>query len=185
MKRKFELVSMLMVVFLIVGMSNSYAQRFNRGEGKRGMAARNMEQFEGRIHQALDLSEEQQAKLKALRLEHQQKMKYEHNKVGEDEARLKTLMSAPEKDLKAINKTIDKISEAKAELWKKKIAHQEEMKEILTPEQQSKMEQLKARRGMSKKGPRGMRQGFHRGQGKGPGMGNHPEHTRRNFHGKR
>lgn len=148
MKKGRFLTSLSLIAVLLTISGTTFAQRGQRGQAGR-MAP--MEQ--------LNLSEEQREKLNTLRADHQKEMRYENNLLQEKNARLSTLLSAPERDETAVNNTIDQIAEMKAGLMKKRIAHQEEAKTILSPEQIDKMETL----GAGKRGPhnmRGMRSGI-------------------------
>ncbi len=165
MKKRIRLTSISLVALLLLGSGTTFAQR----DGKR--MNRNTQNPQMRFHQSrpemariMDLTEDQQQKLQEIRISHQKEMQYDNNLIREKEAHLKTLLSASERDNKAVNKTIDEISASRGELLKKRIANQNEMKSILTPEQAEKIGAFgpaigrKAGRGF------GQRQGFGQGQ---------------------
>lgn len=183
MKRKIKMTSIALAIVLAAGTGTSLAQKFHRGGGF-GMGNRQMtvQPDSGFGLLALDLSEAQQTNITALRVEHQKTMQHEHNLLLEKEARLQTLLSAPDRDEKAINKTIDEISVAKADLLKKRLANREEMKLLLTDEQVTKLEANNGwpgyrnhPRGFGQRGGKGFGGGAMRpaqGRGLGPcGMG--------------
>lgn len=103
-----------------------------------------------------NLSEEQMNGIKASRLELMKKNQPIENEIGELQARLKTLQSAPKADMNAINKVIDQISDKKAQLAKNMAAHEQEVRKLLNDEQRLFFDQHR------KNGP----------QGPGPNMNN-------------
>ena len=143
----FTSVGILTIMLMLSG--TLYAQNGRRGQqGQRG----------ARMEAALDLTETQKEKLSDLRAKHQKDLRYQQNILNEKNARLKTLMSAPEQDMKEINSTIDEISVMKGDLMKKRIANKNEMKAILTPEQIQKFESLGLGNGINQRfGERGNR----------------------------
>jgi len=155
MKKRTRITSLALIAFLMVGSGALMAQRGTQG----GMQNRQLKNTpfkhqnqNPRMAQMpnLDLSDEQKAELKSLRAENQKVIRYESNMLKEKQAHLRTLLSAPKKDDKAIDKTIDQISSAKGDLLKKKIANQEKMKSLLTDEQVQQLEN--SRRGKRKVG---------------------------------
>lgn len=166
MKRTKNWITALLVLVMVSAGTETFAQRFNQGE-RPGRGQRQWEERErgARAMEMLDLTEEQAAQLKEMRGTHQKDMTYAMNQIREKEAHLQTLLSAPEQDQKAINKTIDDIAAARAEQMKKKIANRNDLKKILSEEQISQMENLR--------GHRGPQQGFGPGRemGRGPGAG--------------
>ncbi|MEA1878567.1 MAG: Spy/CpxP family protein refolding chaperone [Bacteroidota bacterium] len=167
-----RLTSFGLVALLLLGSGTTFAQR----SGKR--MNRNTQNPQMRFQQnrlgmanILDLTEDQQKQFQEIRISHQKEMVYDNNLIREKEAHLQTLLSAVDRDMKAINKTIDDISSSKGELMKKRIANREDMKSILTPEQIEKIGAFgpaigrKAGRGF------GQRQGFTQGQGFGQRQG--------------
>lgn len=158
MKKRIRLTSIGLVALLLLGSGTTFAQkRFQ--QNRQGMA------------NVLDLTEDQQKQFQEIRISHQKGLIYDNNLIKEKEAHLQTLLSAEERDMKAVNKTIDEISSSKGELMKKRIANREDMKSILTPEQREKVGAFgpaigrKAGRGF------GQKQGFTHGQGFGQRQG--------------
>ena len=179
LKRKLSGLSILVILLMLSG--SIYAQNgrrgSKRGSGNQGMM---MQQQQRPLASMLDLTDDQQADLAKIRASHQEGMLYAKNQLAEKTAHLKTLLSAPERDSKAVDATIDEITSMKADLLKKQISNRDEFNTVLTPDQQQKMTAVKQR--MGPQNQRGMRQGgeFSRGfNSKGMRSGN-----QRGFHGK-
>ncbi len=90
---------------------------------------------------ALDLSEEQQEQMQALRLEHYKVMKPLRNQMAELKAREQTLISEEEVDMKALNKVIDDQTALQNKMRKLSVEHRLAVREILTDEQMMKLDQ--------------------------------------------
>ncbi|MBL7073837.1 Spy/CpxP family protein refolding chaperone [candidate division KSB1 bacterium] len=82
-----------------------------------------------------DLTEEQEAKIRGMRVDFMKEGLPLKNEIGEKRARLRTLMTANKTDEKAINKLIDDISRLRTRMMKKKVAHHQAVRRILTEEQ--------------------------------------------------
>jgi len=106
-----------------------------------------------------DLTQEQQTKIEGLRTAMVTECLNIKNQIEEKRAHLNTLMTVEQPDMTAINSTIDEMYVLKAQLEKKKVAHIQEIRNILTPEQRLQFDMNHAKRGM--------------GEGMGPG---HPGH---------
>ena len=164
--KKGKVLSRISILAVLLIMSGSvFAQRGQRMQADRGRMAVNdvrpvraMQRDGSRIDAVLDLSDEQKEAVQSLRATHQKEAIHQKNLLNEKNAQLKTLMSAPERDQKAVENTIDEISGMRGEMMKKQITNRDEMKNILSPEQVEKLESL----GIGN----GLRQGF---QGK-PGQ---------------
>ena len=171
MKIREKLIGTFIIGTLLVFSSSAFAQRGERSRMMRQDAPR-MERLQdhNRISAVLDLSDEQKEKIQDLRSNHQKEMMYSRNLLNEKNARLKTLLSAPDNDEKAINSVIDEISSMKGDLMKNQISNREEIKGVLTPDQLQKFEALGKR--------------LH--QRRGPGLnGRFDDHGSRNFKGRR
>ncbi len=86
-------------------------------------------------HEIPNLTDEQKAKIKELKIANMKVMLPLKNKIGEKRAHLRTLITAENIDMKAINKTIDEIGSIRTEMIKKKIANRMEIRKLLTEEQ--------------------------------------------------
>jgi Spy/CpxP family protein refolding chaperone len=117
------------------------------GPGGYGFCPKGQEGFQsgqgrGRMQQpALDLSEEQQEQMQALRLEHYKVMNPLRNQMAELKAREQTLISEEEVDMKAVNKVIDDQTDLQNKMRKLTVTHKLAVKEILTDEQLMKLDQ--------------------------------------------
>jgi len=110
----------------------------------------------------LNLTEAQQAKITDLRLKHQKKKLQIRNLIDEKRARLQTLRLADNFDQKAINKIIDDMTKLKAKNMKQGIAHQQEVRTLLTEEQRMIFDLQKQNRRHNKGIHRGQRMGHKR-----------------------
>lgn len=99
-----------------------------------------------------DLTEEQKQKMKSLRMTHQREMLQLKNQLNEKKAHLKTLETADNADINAINKTIEEMGSIKTDMLKKRAAHKQEVRKILTDEQRLKFDTKH-----SQKGKKGMK----------------------------
>ncbi len=146
MKNQFQI---LVVVVAILMSGSVFAQR-GQGKGMRGQMACTM---------LPDMTDAQQEKIKQLRLDHQQEALLLRNQMGELKAKLRTLETAEKTDLGAINSTIDQIGKVQNQMHKKRAAHKQEVRKVLTDEQRvifdsraGKMRKGKMRRGRGCRG---------------------------------
>jgi len=128
----------LTILLAIFASSNIYAQRMQRmnanQKGNRMMLHQNMDQ-KGMGMAGLNLSEEQLQKIGELRTKNLKEMLPITNEMQEKRAHLKTLTTAERVNQKEIDKVIDEIAMLTAKQMKAKIAHQQEMRSLLTEEQ--------------------------------------------------
>ena len=122
---------LLMVAVLIWPVLEGTAQTRQRGAERQHTQVRR--QIDGT--RLLDLTEEQQSKMKDLRMDMQKRILPLQNKIGEYDAKLQTLASVEQADLKAINKVIDSKMEASAKVMKIKAENHQKIRSILTEEQ--------------------------------------------------
>lgn len=121
--------------------------------------------FGPRIQAILDLTEEQQEQLSALRVEHIKIMKPLRAEMGELNARERTLMAQDEIDMKAVHKVIDQKTDLSNTIQKKQLDNRLACRNLLTEEQQVIMDQQRMHAGrMSACGGKRMRSG-HPGRG--------------------
>jgi Spy/CpxP family protein refolding chaperone len=114
----------------------STAAMAQRGEGRMMMERpANHKQMNQEVRCGLELTTEQEAKIKEIRVKHIAEVTPLKNELGEKYARLRTLQSVDKPDLNAINKIIDEISVIKANIQKKGAAHKVAVASLLTPEQ--------------------------------------------------
>jgi len=123
----------------------------NRQGGRAGQFAR------------LNLSEEQQAEITALRSEHYKEITPLRNKMAELRARERTLLSEESVDMKAVNKNIDEQTDLLNTTRKLQTKHQLAMRSHLTDEQLMQVQQRRQFAG---------RTGFHGKSGNRGNRGN-------------
>ncbi len=125
-----KVLKLLIAILLVTSFSfSAYGQRAERNFDKREFKER---------HAGLnlpDLTEEQTEQIKALRTSMKKEMIKTQNEVGELNAKLRTLETADKPNMNKINSTIDQISVIKTDMAKKKAAHQQDIRSILTQEQ--------------------------------------------------
>jgi len=130
---KINALWMFLLVMLVSSIGAS-AQN-ERGEREfRGKRAR-MEQRGPRGPMIPDLTEEQQEKIKAIRLETQKQKLPLQNELREKKARMSTLTTAENPDMKAINKLIDEMGAIKVKMEKIQAAQHQEVRKQLTEDQ--------------------------------------------------
>lgn len=147
------------------GAGQGYGQGYGRGTGQ-GYGQTD-QAFGLRMQTILDLTEEQQEQLSALRVEHFKMMKPLRAEVGELNARERTLMAQEDIDIKAVHKVIDQKTDLSNTIQKKQLDNRLACRSVLTEEQQVIFDQQKMNAGrMSARGGKGMRSG-QPGQGRG------------------
>ena len=129
MKRLVKEVITVTLMFVVINVAN--AQQGQRNGYRHGTAN---EQGFG-LERGLNLTEDQQAQMKSLHLKLQQEMLPIRNKLGENRARFRTLSTAENADMKAINKLIDTNSQLSASMVKLQAANQQAVRKLLTEEQ--------------------------------------------------
>jgi len=165
MNKRTRLTSFGLVALLLLGSGTTFAQRAGKGFNRDAQNPQmRFEQGRQGMANILDLTEDQQKQFQEIRTSHQKELRYDNNLIREKEAHLQTLLSAEDRDMKAINKTIDEISSSKGEQMKKRIANREEMKSILTPEQVEKIGTFGPAIGRKAGRSFGQGQGFAQGQ---------------------
>lgn len=105
----------------------------------------------------LNLTDEQKEAFKESRLATQKLLQPLQNELGEVKARQKTLMSAQEPDMSAINANIEKMGTLKIEMAKIQAKQRLEMRAKLTDEQRLKFDNHQGRK-IHNKRSMGMRQ---------------------------
>lgn len=93
----------------------------------------------------LNLTDAQKEEFKKSMMALQKELKPLRNELDELNAHQKTLVSADQPDLKAINKNLDKIGELKTEMAKIQVKHRLDMRAQLTEEQQMKFDMFKGK----------------------------------------
>ena len=130
-------LKLLVLAVAMIGISNlALAQR---GDGPRQQRHHRSSDGQGmrweRMAEQLDLTDAQQDQIKTLRLSFQEETLPLKNELREKKARMQTLTTAKEADMKAINQLADEMGGLKTTMMKKHLAHQQEVRKILTDEQ--------------------------------------------------
>jgi len=118
-----------------------------------------------------DLTEDQQAKIEALRLDHLKEMTALRNQTNELRAKKQTLMTTDNTDMKEINSVIDQMTELQNKKMKVSAKHQQDVRNLLTDDQKVYFDSH-SHRGHRKGRGMSSRKGNGRGQGNGQGTGN-------------
>lgn len=93
-----------------------------------------------KMHQMLDLTEEQQGKIEELKTAQMKEMLQLKNQLNELKAKQQTLKSAENADMKAINANIDEITSVKNKMMKQKAKHHQDVRALLTEDQRVKFD---------------------------------------------
>lgn len=158
-KRSLAMIALLMVSFTY----GSIAQR-RQGPPQDG-ERQGHPPMEQRDHERgpkiPNLTEEQEAQLKGLHLEMEKSSLPIQNQIAEKEARLKTITTASEINLKDAGRVIQEISDLKTQLMTLRVENLVKMKEILTDEQEMALNHQLLKRPEK---PQGGKPGFGRGR---------------------
>jgi len=143
--KRLEKVMIVITMILMVNIV-AYAQQGN-GHNQR---------HDSNLKQGLNLSEDQLSKMKTIRLDLQKELLPIKNKLGENKARYRTLTTAENADMKAINKLIDDNSQLTASMAKLKAANHQTVRQLLTEDQRILFDSRDMRR-VKKHGQQGRR----------------------------
>lgn len=91
-----------------------------------------------KMHQMLNLTEDQQTKIDDLKTANMKEMLQTKNELNELKAKQQTLASAEKADMKAINANIDEITSVKNKMMKQKAKHHQDVRALLTEDQRVK-----------------------------------------------
>ncbi|WP_420388096.1 Spy/CpxP family protein refolding chaperone [Roseivirga sp.] len=128
-------LAMVMMMFMVTTV-DGYAQRRQGPPPQQGERHQSDEGERERGPKIPNLTEEQKTQMKALHLETEKLSQPIHNEIGEKEARLKSITSASEIDLKEAGRVIQEISDLKVKLMNLRVEHLAKVKEVLTDEQE-------------------------------------------------
>ena len=123
--RKMRLV-MLILIISLTGMQKTFSQ-----------AGPNCpkENKQGCIYTIPDLSDTQKTEIEKLKVAHMKNMQNLQNQIGEKEAKLKTLETSDNPDMKAINGLVEEIGSIKTDILKERVNHRLNVRKLLTEEQ--------------------------------------------------
>ena len=165
-------LNVLIVGIAAVIMSFSYqvnAQRYGRGQGQ-GWNQQNNQGWNQQYNQTWNcnipnLTEVQQTKIEKMRTANMKEMIQSRNFMAEKRAHLNILRTADKVDMNAINKAIDEMGANRTKMMKKREAHRQSIRQILTDDQKVYFD---SRRGRGSRGGNGQGNGMGRnGQGRG------------------
>ncbi|NQU52342.1 MAG: Spy/CpxP family protein refolding chaperone [Bacteroidetes bacterium] len=154
------IVAALFISTVVIAQPEKSGKQWNKNPERKAMMMKRFAQ-QKREHQNF-FTEEQKEAMKNLKLETAQKLKPLKNELRELMAHQTTLTTENKADLKAINKNIDKMSEAKAEMAKIMAAQHQQVRSLLNDEQLIKFDSMKEKSG-NKQGGQFMRQRGNRG----------------------
>lgn len=163
--------SAIIVMVLMLATAGNVLSQQSYQQGPRGPKAG--PNFDTRIP---NLTEEQQTKIKEIRVAHLKEVQTLQNQMGELKAKQKTLSTAEKPDQKAIDANIDEITKVQNQMMKKASSMHQKVRALLTDEQKIWFDNHAGRKGMHD--GKGMRKGGcpcdGTGQGRGQGMGQQP-----------
>lgn len=167
--KKITKFSIILIALLMIAGLDSFAQR------GRGMTERRVDQGTTFVCQYIpNLTEDQQEQLSELRTEHLKEMQEYRNKINENRARYRTLVTQEPADRGAINEKIDEYTELKNQMMKLQAAHRQQIREQLTEEQKVYFDARAGRRGshaVSQRRPGGRGHSGHPQRTPGSGRG--------------
>ncbi len=106
-----------------------------------------------------NLTDEQETQIEKLRTAHQKEVLPLRNQLGEMEAKLRTLTTGDKVDMALVNKQLEDISAVKLQLAKKREAHKQDVRKLLTDDQRVQFDMHsgmgKGRPGKGSMGPMG------------------------------
>lgn len=132
-------------IFIVLLSADVFAQRGARTPGMRPQqryAERQTERAERPQRMMMedclfidDLTEEQEAQIKAIRLQGLEQRTAHRSQMDELRARKRNLMTQAQADTDAINSIIDEMTSLKNTQMKERVAHRQAIRELLTEEQ--------------------------------------------------
>ena len=163
--QKISLTMLAIAMLLFIG-SDIFAQR---GMGN-NREQRQKFDSQGYCSNIPDLTPEQEAKIKALQVNHLKQRTDFRNQMNELRAKKQTLMTSEKSDLNAINGTIDQMTALQNKMQKERAKHYQDIRSTLTDAQKVYFD---SRHGMGRgnKSGRGMRAENGNGYGNGNGRG--------------
>ncbi len=161
---KMKSILLFVAVMLITINTDLFAQRgYGRGMGP-GLA---QGQEWGCMAFIPDLTDTQKDKIESFRTNHLKNMTTMRNQMFEKRTKLRTLQTADNVNMVAVNSTIDEMSALRAKMQKERANHHQDIRSILTDDQRVYFDARGFGRGRGK----GMGPGYGRGRGRGFGQG--------------
>lgn len=153
---KAKIFSLALIAAFAISIT-AMAQQPNRNRMSPEQREMMVKRFEkARTNSKSFFTEEQQEKMKALRLETTKEIQPLRNELNELKARQRTLTTAEKADMNAINDNISKMSDIQADIQMIRAKQHQEVRSMLSEEQRIKFDEMKNRKGKNfKKGPVG------------------------------
>lgn len=136
-------IAALIAVFAIGATTAAYADRHGRGKGNHG----EMGMLHGKLAEKLNLTAEQKTKLQEMWKAFKESNKATHEQIQQNRKQLHELTSTENYSRTQAEQLIKHNSELQAKMKIAMLNQMEEMKKVLTPEQQQKFKELRAERG--------------------------------------
>lgn len=136
MKTKIILKTTLVAV-LLIGMTEAIVaqQRPDRDMRKERIEKMREMRHERGLPRLPDLTEDQKEQIKEIMLTTRQEVLPLQNQMREKTARLRTLRTAEEVNMDAINTVVEEIGDIRTDIMKKRLASEQAIRELLTDEQ--------------------------------------------------
>ena len=171
---KFKIAALLVTVILFGTQTDIFAQQ-RKGMGNaqqvNSVKANSNSYGQGYVCNSIPgITEEQKSKMQDLKLIQMKERQTNQNQMREKRAHLITLQSANKADMNAINKTIDEITALQNTQWKKRAAHKQAIRNLLTDDQKVYFDNYSGRKGHGHK--KGNCNNGRNGRGNGNGQGN-------------
>ncbi len=125
----FTKLTIILVAFIMVTGIDAFAQR------GRMMVERRDERGVFVCPYIPDLTEEQQSQINELRTAHLKEMTEFRNRINENRAQYRSLITGTPADRSDINANIDEYTETRNQMMKRQAAHRQEIRNVLTEEQ--------------------------------------------------
>lgn len=149
------------VIFLgLIGLTGlTFAQQGAQKNNKQRMEKmQEMHQQRNLMQKIPDLSDQQQEQIRDTRLNTRKEVMPLQNRMREKAARLKTLRTAENADMAAINTVVEEMSSLRAEIMKARLASEQEIRSLLTDDQRVVFDSRRAMQGMQKHGKKARKQ---------------------------
>lgn len=168
--QRMKTAGLLIAAFMLLATTSVNAQR-GRGYAPQG---RNFDQ-NNFCQMIPDLTEDQESKIKDLRIDHLSEMNDFRNQINELRAKKHTLMTSDNSDLNEINSVIDQMTAVQNKMMKNRAKHRQEVRGLLTDDQKVLFDSRPMHRKGQGKGfggaDRCQNSGFGMRQGNGHGAG--------------
>jgi Spy/CpxP family protein refolding chaperone len=135
--KKTKINFIIMLAFLLASFTSNYAiaQGQCQQHGKEGTQGEGMCKGDKDMAFITDLTADQQKQISALKLNFIKERITIQNLIEEKQAHLKTISTGDNVDMVAVNKTIDELFALKADLQKKHMTFQQDVRKLLTADQ--------------------------------------------------